>query len=70
MKHRRFRILLLSMILCLCLITKTSATQESPSGFTDVPAGAWYYDALEYATMNGFISGTSETTFSPSHLRM
>lgn len=66
MKHQRFRILLLSMILCLCLITKTSATQESPSGFTDVPAGAWYYDALEYATMNGFISGTSKTSFSPS----
>lgn len=37
-----------------------------PSGFTDVPAGAWYYDALEYATMNGFISGTSKTAFSPS----
>lgn len=33
--------------------------------FTDVPAGSWYYDAVEYAASNGLFSGTTSTTFSP-----
>lgn len=66
MKYRQFGMLILSIALCVCFSTKAFAAQESPADFTDVPAGAWYYDALEYAMMNGFISGTSKTTFSPS----
>lgn len=33
---------------------------------SDVPVGAWYYNAVEYALTNGFFSGTGEDTFSPS----
>lgn len=33
--------------------------------FTDVPAGAWYYDAVQYAYQNGLMNGTSTNTFSP-----
>lgn len=33
--------------------------------FTDVPAGAWYYDDLYYAWFNGLVKGTSDTTFDP-----
>lgn len=33
--------------------------------FTDVPAGAWYEDAVRYVSENGLMSGTSDTTFSP-----
>ena len=33
--------------------------------FTDVPSGAWYYNAVAYAYANNLFSGTSETTFSP-----
>lgn len=36
--------------------------------FTDVPADAWYRDELAYALHNGYISGTSETTFAPDAL--
>jgi len=34
-------------------------------GFTDVPASAWYYGAVNYAVEAGLFQGTSATTFSP-----
>lgn len=33
--------------------------------FSDVDAGAYYYDAVQWAVQKGITSGTSETTFSP-----
>jgi len=33
--------------------------------FTDVPFGAPYYDAVEFAVENGLFNGTSATTFDP-----
>ena len=33
--------------------------------FTDVPADAYYYDAVQWAVKNGITYGTSDTTFSP-----
>ena len=35
------------------------------TGFSDVAAGAWYAEAVEYCVDNGLMSGTSATTFSP-----
>jgi len=35
------------------------------SSFTDVPAGRYYTDAVEWAFENGVTTGTSATTFSP-----
>ena len=34
--------------------------------FSDVPANAWYMDAVQYAYDNGLMTGTSATTFEPS----
>ena len=34
--------------------------------FTDVPANAYYADAVSWAVLNGVTKGTSETTFSPN----
>ena len=36
---------------------------ENP--FMDVREGSWYYDAVQYARINGFFSGTSANTFDP-----
>ena len=36
-----------------------------PPTFSDVPAGAYYEDAVEWAVVNGITSGTSATSFSP-----
>lgn len=33
--------------------------------FSDVDAGAYYYDAVQWAVQEGIASGTTETTFSP-----
>jgi len=33
--------------------------------FSDVDAGAYYYDAVQWAVQKGVASGTTETTFSP-----
>jgi len=33
--------------------------------FSDVDAGAYYYDAVQWAVQKGIASGTTETTFSP-----
>ncbi len=37
----------------------------SVTDFTDVAAGSWYYDAVDYAVTNKLFAGTSDTTFSP-----
>ena len=34
--------------------------------FSDVPANAWYIDAVQYAYDNGLMTGTSATTFEPN----
>ncbi len=35
------------------------------AGFVDVPAGAWYSDAVAYVYANGLMQGTSAATFEP-----
>ncbi|MBR7032832.1 MAG: S-layer homology domain-containing protein [Clostridia bacterium] len=42
-----------------------SPTPTAPSGFTDVPAGAWYADAVAWAKGTGVVNGMTETTFAP-----
>ena len=42
------------------------AEVELVAGFSDVPANAWYRDAVEWAVDEGITSGTSATTFSPN----
>lgn len=37
-----------------------------PSSFTDVSTQAYYSDPVQWASMNGITSGTSQTTFSPN----
>jgi len=34
--------------------------------FTDVAAGAWYFDAVQFVAENGLMQGTSATRFSPN----
>ena len=38
---------------------------EGGKTFTDVPAGTWYTDAVAWASSQGIVNGTSDTTFSP-----
>ena len=59
----------LALVLALSLVPSAFAAEvASVDKFTDVPADAWYRDELAYALHNGYISGTSETTFDPDAL--
>ena len=46
--------------------TKTEPTEDKTAiAFTDVAAGSYYADAVQWAVAKGVTSGTSATTFSP-----
>lgn len=47
-------------------VTLTSEAQPT-SSFTDVPADAWYIEAINYCQQHGIMSGTSATTFAPEN---
>lgn len=65
----RKKLLSLALALVMCLSVVPSAfAAERVSKFTDVPADAWYREELDYAVYNGYISGTSATTFNPDAL--
>lgn len=54
----------LAVVMVLSLVP-TAFAVEGVGGFSDVPRGAWYSTELAYALENGYVSGTSATTFSP-----
>ena len=43
-----------------------SPAPTAPSGFSDVPSGAWYADAVAWAKETGVVNGMTETTFAPN----
>ena len=43
-----------------------SPSVSGTSAFTDVSAGAWYADAVKWATDNGVVEGRSATVFDPN----
>ena len=56
----------LAAVLMGALLTAAPVIAEAwENPFVDVPAGAWYYDAVEYVATQGLFSGTGEDTFSP-----
>lgn len=47
--------------------TATHVANAKKSKFTDVPSGAYYADAVEWAVRKGITTGTTETTFTPNN---
>ena len=43
-----------------------TATEFPDHGFSDVPSDTWYSTAVAWGAANGIVSGTSDTTFSPT----
>lgn len=48
-------------------VKPTSNAAAKSSKFTDVPASAYYAEAVEWAVQKGITSGTTETTFTPNN---
>ena len=44
---------------------RSAVSYSAPTGYTDVPATAFYAEAVQYCKDNGLMTGTSATTFSP-----
>ncbi|HBL50396.1 MAG TPA: cell wall-binding protein, partial [Firmicutes bacterium] len=72
---------IISMLLVVCMLVSAlpmqvfavndsaapvdAAESVAKNPFTDIKSGDWFYDAVQYARVNGFFSGTSATTFDP-----
>lgn len=54
---------IIAAALILLLLISVSAVTRSP--FADVPSGAWYSDAVQWAYECGITNGTSANTFEP-----
>ena len=60
---KRLLSVMLAAVTALALSVPAFAAVED-TGFSDVPANAWYAEAVEYVRDNGLMSGTSSTTIS------
>ena len=49
-----------------CLVVVGESANSSSTSFSDVPANAYYADAVKWAADNNITGGTSATTFSPT----
>ena len=58
---------ILSILLALCLACSLLVPTAAAAGaFVDVPADAYYKDAVDWAVTRGITDGTTATTFSPN----
>lgn len=62
MKKKLISLLLVMALLCTIMPSALAASLP----FGDVPKGAWYYSAVEFAYENQLFYGTSDTEFSPN----
>lgn len=65
MKNLR-RIIALALALSMLLALNMTAFAAADTGYTDVDAGAWYADAVQYVREHGLMNGTSAAEFSPN----
>ena len=71
---KTFALVLALLLMCACTSAVTSSTQtpvldtaetKGPQAFSDVPANAYYAEAVRWAVEEGVTKGTNDTTFSP-----
>ena len=58
---------ILSMLLTFCILLgcSLSAAAVEEAGFSDVPADAWYADAVNWAAANGIVEGFGNGQYGP-----
>lgn len=66
MMKKRFLAILLALVIILGTIQVPSALAAGNTPFTDVHAGDWYADAVQYVYENSLMVGTSRNKFSPN----
>lgn len=64
MKHSKKFLTGLLVFVLICSMN-TSTASAADTSFSDVPANAWYADALNWCVEHDIMSGTTSTTYSP-----
>lgn len=54
-----------SLVICVIMALIASFTMVSAKEYTDVEAGKWYSEPINYVSENGLMMGTSDNRFSP-----
>ncbi len=55
-----------AMVVQILYAIKSKPPVEKRAGFTDVPSGEWYYDAVSWAADKGIVAGFEDNTFRPN----
>ena len=55
-----------AMVVQILYAIKSKPPIEKRAGFTDAPAGEWYYDAVSWAADKGIVAGFEDNTFRPN----
>ena len=55
-----------AMVVQILYAIKSKPPVENRAGFTDVPSGEWYYDAVSWAADKGIVAGFEDNTFRPN----
>lgn len=55
-----------SLLVSASMLASLLPVSALAAGFSDVPHGAYYQDAVDWAVENDITSGTSDTEFSPN----
>ena len=63
---KKFLAVILTLVFTVSAFPLYAATNASVAGFKDVTENKWYAEAVAYVAENGLMTGTTETTFSPS----
>ena len=65
-KRGTSRFLSVLLTLCVALSVASVSANAEDQVFTDVPEGAWYFDAVNYSYMWGLMNGTGDDKFEPN----
>lgn len=66
MKKHRISLMLFALMLCTLIVSCFAAgAEQGAPAFSDVPADAWYGEAVTYCREKGWMGGVSATEFAP-----
>ena len=63
---KKFLSLLLALVMLFALGSTAFAAKYPDSGFKDIPKGAWYEDAVNFAKAQGLMNGVADDRFDPN----
>jgi len=66
LNRKKFSIVVAIFMILMLIFPLFAFASEEKLPFTDVKENVWYSSALEYMYFNGYVTGTTKTTFSPN----